>query len=269
MTTPVPRPPELRADCSSCFGLCCVVLPFSKESGFGVTKPGGVPCLNLADDDRCRIHATLRPDGWPGCTVFECFGAGQQVSQVTYAGVSWRDPSSPPHVLSEMGAVLSVMRHLHEMLLHLTSAERRAPGTGSALAARVTALTGGSPDDLLGLDLDALYDEVGTVLSGISATVRARWPDAVDHTRADLAGHDLRDQDLCGAMLRGAVLIAADLRGCVLADADLLGVDARDADVRGSDLARALFLTQSQVNAMRGDRETSLPTDIERPAHWQ
>ena len=46
--------PVLHSDCSSCFGLCCVLLPFSKESGFGESKPGGVPCRNLADDD-----------GWP------------------------------------------------------------------------------------------------------------------------------------------------------------------------------------------------------------
>ena len=82
--------PGLSSDCARCFGLCCVLLPFSASAGFGVDKPSGRPCLNLLDDDSCRIHATLREDGWPGCTVFECFGAGQQVSQVTYAGRSWR-----------------------------------------------------------------------------------------------------------------------------------------------------------------------------------
>ena len=91
----LPALPVLRADCASCFGLCCVLTPFSRESGFGITKSSGTPCHHLRRDDRCGIHATLREDGWPGCTVFDCFGAGQQVSQVTYAGVSWRDARRP------------------------------------------------------------------------------------------------------------------------------------------------------------------------------
>ena len=48
----------------------------ARVSGFGMDKPGGTPCPNLADDDRCRIHATLREDGWSGCVTFDCFGAG-------------------------------------------------------------------------------------------------------------------------------------------------------------------------------------------------
>ena len=115
--------PVLRSDCSQCFALCCVLLPFSAVSGFGVDKPGGTPVPQPLDDDRCGIHASLRADGWPGCTVFECFGAGQQVSQVTYAGVSWREQDN----LGEMGAVLSVMRQLHEMLVHLSRSRGARP----------------------------------------------------------------------------------------------------------------------------------------------
>ena len=98
------------------------------SSGFGIDKPGGTPCPNLADDDRCRIHATLREDGWSGCATFDCFGAGQQVSQVTYGGVSWREHDN----LGEMAAVLSVMRLLHEMLAHLAEVERRSPDPAAA-----------------------------------------------------------------------------------------------------------------------------------------
>ena len=56
--------------------------------------------------------------------TFDCFGAGQQVSQVTYGGVSWREHDN----LGEMAAVLSVMRLLHEMLTHLTEVESPQPG---------------------------------------------------------------------------------------------------------------------------------------------
>lgn len=256
--------PALRSDCSSCFGLCCVLLPFSAVSGFGVDKPGGRPCLNLLDDDRCGIHTTLREDGWPGCTVFECFGAGQQVSQVTYAGVSWREQDN----LAEMGAVLTVMRQLHEMLVHLDEVERRSPDPAARTArSEIADLTVLDPEGLLTHDLDTLHAQVGRLLADASTRVRARWPDARDHTRGDLAGRRLSG-DHRGWCLRGAVLIRTDLRDADLCDADLLGADLRDADVRGSELSSALFLTQPQVNSTIGDAGTTLPDHLDRPGHW-
>ncbi|MCF6376110.1 pentapeptide repeat-containing protein [Nocardioides KLBMP 9356] len=257
-------PPELRSDCARCFGLCCVLLPFSAASGFGVDKPGGPPCLNLLDDDRCRIHATLREDGWPGCTVFECFGAGQQVSQVTYARVSWRENDN----LAEMGAVLSVMRQLHEMLVHLDEVERRAPDPDAAsVRTRVEQLTGADPETLLTTDVDELHEQVGGLLGAASARVRRRWPEARDLSRRDLAGQRVAG-DLRGCTLRGALLIGADLRGADLTDADLLGADLRGADLTGAALSTTLFLAQPQVNAAAGDATTQLPDGLARPGHW-
>lgn len=256
--------PVLQSDCSSCFGLCCVLLPFAAASGFGVDKPGGRPCLNLLDDDRCGIHASLREDGWPGCTVFECFGAGQQVSQVTYGGVSWREQDN----LGEMAAVLSVMRQLHEMLVHLSEVERRSPDPAvPTTRAEIEALTGADPESLLRFDVDDLHERVGRLLGDASTRLRRRWTAAADRSRADLAGRRLSG-DHRGWSFRGATLIRADLRGADLRDADLLGADVRDADVCGADLSTALFLTQLQVNATSGDASTRLPEDLQRPGHW-
>lgn len=255
----------LSSDCSQCFGLCCVLLPFSASAGFGVDKPGGTPCHHLRADDGCGIHATLREDGWPGCTVFECFGAGQQVSQVTYSGVSWREQGNLP----EMAAVLSVVRQLHEMLVHLDEVARRSPDPAAASArAEIEALAAAAPEPLLTADVDELHDRVGALLGEASARVRRRWPAAVDRTRADLAGARLVG-DHRGWTFRGALLIGADLRAADLADADLLGTDLRGADVRGCDLSTALFLTQPQVNAADGNPATTLPDGISRPGHWR
>lgn len=256
--------PVLQSDCSRCFALCCVLLPFSAVSGFGVDKPGGTPCLNLLDDDRCGIHASLREDGWPGCTVFECFGAGQQVSQVTYAGVSWREQDN----LAEMGAVLSVMRQLHEILVHLSEVGRRSPDpTAEKTLAEVEALTSAGPESLLTIDIDGLHERVGRQLADASTRVRRSWTAAADRTRRDLAGQRLSG-DHRGWSFRGATLIRADLRDADLRDVDLLGADLRDADVRGCDLSSALFLTQPQVNSASGDAATRLPSGLARPGHW-
>ena len=256
--------PELSSDCSSCFGLCCVLMPFSASSGFGIDKPSGRPCLHLTDGDGCGIHATLREDGWPGCTVFECFGAGQQVSQVTYSGVSWREQDN----LGEMAAVLSVMRQLHEMLVHLDEVARRSPDPEAATTrTEIVELTAADPDTLLVTDIDRLHQRVGSLLAEASARVRRSHPAATDRSRADLAARRLAG-DHRGWTFRGAILIRADLREADLTDADLLGADLRDADVRGCDLSTALFLTQPQVNAANGDRGTVLPAGLTRPGHW-
>ncbi len=256
-----PTAPSLVADCERCFALCCVLLPFQAASGFGMDKPGGTPCPNLADDDRCSIHATLRQDGWAGCVTFDCFGAGQQVSQVTYAGVSWREHGNR----GEMAAVLSVMRVLHEMLAHLTEVDRRSPEPAAVeLRGEIVRLTDATPNELLDLDLDHLHDLVGAALEAASARLRS----GADHRGRDLAGRDLRGLDLGDADLRSTLLIRADLRGLDLGRADLLGADLRDADVRGTDLGETLFLSQSQVNACRGDGRTVIPGGLQRPGHW-
>jgi hypothetical protein len=68
---------HLRADCANCFGLCCTALRFQASASFAIDKPAGTPCPNLLDDFRCGIHQHLRAEGFSGCTVWDCFGAGQ------------------------------------------------------------------------------------------------------------------------------------------------------------------------------------------------
>jgi uncharacterized protein YjbI with pentapeptide repeats len=240
-----------------------VLLPFQASWGFEVDKPGGVPCHHLGADDGCRIHDRLRPSGWPGCVAFDCFGAGQHVTQVTYGGASWRDVDD----LGEMAAVLSTVRRLHEMLWLLGEAAERSPGSGAdLLGTEVAGLTGGTPVELLMLDVDDVHDRVGTLLRSVSVEVRGGG--RPDLARRDLAGQDLRGSELRGADLRSATLIAADLRGADLTDTDLLGADLRDTDLRGALLGDALYLTQPQVSAAIGDPATVLHPRLSRPPHW-
>ena len=50
--------------------------------------------------------------------------------------------------------------------------------------------------------------------------------------------------------------------------ADLIGADFADADLRGANLTESLFLTQSQLDAAKGDNDTKLPPPLTRPTHW-
>lgn len=252
---------DLAADCARCSGLCCVLLPFRRDGGFGADKPGGVACGHLSAQDRCGIHADLAERGWPGCVVFDCFGAGQQATQVTYGGRSWREQQDAEGGLGEMAAVLSVLRVVHEMLLHLGEVARRAPDPRAAdLERRLLVLRDATPVELLTTDVDELHEECGALLA--AASLRLRGPEAPDLSRADLAGRDLRGRDLRSASLRGSLLIAADLREADLGTADLLGADLRDADLRGADLSGTLFLTRPQVRSARTDAATGLPAGL-------
>lgn len=114
-----PPLPVLQADCGNCFALCCVALPFAKSNDFAVNKSAGTPCKNLRQDFRCGIHTRLRDQGFQGCTVFDCFGAGQQISQVTFGGRDWR---AHPETRAEMFEAFPVMRQLHELLFYVAEA---------------------------------------------------------------------------------------------------------------------------------------------------
>ncbi len=275
--TPSDARSALRANCADCFALCCTAFGFQRSADFPIDKPAGTPCQNLADDFSCTIHESLRPRGFRGCTVFDCFGAGQLVSQELYGGTSWRER---PDTSAEMFRTFGVVRQLQEMRWYLVEAADRASDTDLAesvarLQAEIVRVLDGGTAEILGSDVDGLRSTVRAVLVDISEEARGGYlasadtePDDALQPSADLVGRDLRDRRLCGADLRGALLIGADLRGTDLAGVDLLGADLRGARLDGADLTDTLFLTQAQVNAARGDAATLLPATIDRPGHW-
>ena len=243
---------------------------FSRSADFAIDKPAGVPCPNLDRDFRCGIHASLRDRGFPGCAVFDCFGAGQHVVQVTFGGADWR---TTPELAAPMFALLPVVRQLHELLWYLAEAVELASGRlrddGRRLQEEISALTQRSADQLSRLDVADPSARVGALLDRVSALVRRRVPDrAPDRRRADLAGADLARADLHGASLRGALLMGADLTGADLGWADLLGADLRGADLSGADLTGCLFATQPQLESARGSAATRVPSSLRRPSHW-
>jgi uncharacterized protein YjbI with pentapeptide repeats len=243
---------ELQADCARCAGLCCVAPAFAKSSDFAIDKPAGRACPNLEDDFRCGIHEQLVPRGFKGCTVFDCFGAGQRITQETFGGGDWRSGSE---VAGAMFATLPIMRQLHELMwylaeaLKLEEARRVHPQLRTALA-ETDQIAAGTPDELRVLDLDAYRRKVNPLLQRASELTRGRVKGKrADHRGANLIGRRMRGADLRGASFRGALLIGADLRDADLRRADFTGADLRGADLRGADLTGALFLTKSQLTA--------------------
>lgn len=271
--------PSLRADCENCFGLCCVALPFAASTDFAIDKDAGQPCPNLQSDFRCGVHNNLRQLGLRGCTVYDCFGAGQKVSQVTFGGRDWRQaPESAKHMFE----VFPIMWQLQELIWYLTESltlqqARPIHSELSSALDETERLTELSPESLMKLDVAAHRANVNALLLRTSELVRdeaIRSQKGSSGRRktygrgADLVGAKLRGADLRGANLRGAYLIAADLRGADLRMADLIGADLRDADLRGAVLTSSIYLTQAQINSAKGDDTTKLPSSLTRPSHW-
>ncbi|HTR00428.1 MAG TPA: hypothetical protein VMH83_10575 [Candidatus Acidoferrum sp.] len=108
--------PELQHDCNACSGLCCVVLPFDADQGFGFDKEALTPCRHLRDDFACGIHTELDAKGFKGCIHYTCHGAGQRVTRA-FGESNWR---SNPDKAHEIYAMFSSMQRLHALqaLLH-------------------------------------------------------------------------------------------------------------------------------------------------------
>ncbi len=193
---------KLRADCERCFALCCVVPAFSASADFAIDKDAGRPCPNLRADFRCGIHNRLRQQGFPGCTVYDCFGAGQQVAQVTFGGRDWRQS---PQLAAQMFETFTIMRQLHELLWYLTEAlTRKSAGPiheqlGTALD-ETERLTHRGPDELKKLDLAAHWQEVNALLLRASELGRAEVPASADRPprcRPDREGPQRRRPAWC------------------------------------------------------------------------
>jgi len=268
---------KLKADCTKCFGICCVALYFSASEGFPRDKEPGQACQHLQEDSRCQIYSDLKDRGLKGCMGFDCFGAGQQVSRVSFAGVDWRQALE---IASAMFAVFLVMRQIHEMMWYLQGALHQPAASPiqtelQSILGETEGLTYLTTGELLKLDIVAHRARVNSLLVRTSELVRGEIASSNSQKgknlqlRKRLMGSDLRKNDFRGANLRGACLIAADLRGTDLSGADLLGVDFRDTDIRGTDLSRGLFLTQAQINVARGDHTTRLPDVLDYPRSWQ
>lgn len=270
---------SLTADCSKCFGLCCTALNIIASSDFPINKAAGTPCVNLQSNYSCHIHSKLREKGFKGCTVFDCLGAGQVVSQITFKGQSWRNN---PEMGEKMFRVFPVMEQIHEMIAYTAEAlsydiPHTLSNELSSQLKKLQNLTKLDAEQLLSLDIVMLRFPLNNLLAKTSESIRESLiaklpastnPQNYNNERADWIGKKLRGKDLRAMNFRGAYLIAVDMRNADLRGVDFIGADLRDANLSGANLATSMFLTQMQINSAKGDVKTILPFYIQRPSHW-
>lgn len=259
----------LKIDCMKCSGLCCVALYCTKTDGFPADKEPGVPCRHLTAGFRCDIHRKLTEKGMRGCLAYDCFGAGQKVTQNCYPGIDWQ---SEPCKAGEIYKVFLIISKLHQIEWYLLEALALSPDEvlTSGMEALITEneqLTGRTPDEILKLDLEEYKTRADQILKQVSGMPAEDSLEGI-HDK-DCFGRDFKQADLGGRDFSMALLIAANLEGCGLHGTNFLGADMRDANIKNTDLRYSMFLTQMQINSAKGNADTKLPDKLTRPVSWQ
>jgi hypothetical protein len=117
-----------RSDCERCAALCCVATSFDASDDFAIAKAAGEPCRHLRADRRCAIHAELRPRGFPGCAIYDCFGAGPRVTRMF---------ADRPDASRERQEAFLRLRVLHEQMWLVSEARALCLSAHPSLAERL------------------------------------------------------------------------------------------------------------------------------------
>jgi hypothetical protein len=153
--------PDLIADCSKCFGLCCIALRFDRADGFGHDKAAGQPCHFLQTDFRCSIHERRDALGYEGCGEFDCLGAGQRAS-AAFAGRNWQRDAGVARELYARFAELLRLQEMRQALIEASELDL-PPDLELARQSRLS-------------DIASLADEVKpTSASSVSAALVTAW----------------------------------------------------------------------------------------------
>lgn len=262
----------LAINCEECCGICCAALYYTKMDGFPEDKAAGKPCGNLRDDFKCSIHNKLMECKLKGCIAYDCFGAGQKVTQAIYGGLDWKKNLK---LAEQMFQVFLTVFELHQMLWYLIQAGMNSSDDVLTnhidhLIEENVKMTELSAEELFRLDLEPYRSQVNQVLKETCNLVYNNTQSSSDKQHSgNYMGKNFKKQNLDGKDFSMTLLIAANLEGCSLNAANFLGADMRDTNLKNTDLTKSLFLTQMQINTAMGNKNTRLPEYLNMPETWQ
>jgi uncharacterized protein YjbI with pentapeptide repeats len=261
---------ELKIDCSKCSGLCCTALFFSKMDGFPEDKAAGKPCVNLQYDFRCKIHTELIKRKMKGCLGYDCFGAGQKVTQAIYHNSNWR---TEPALSQQIFDVFLVTFQVHQILYFLTEAKTIIPARElwnhlNVLIKEGSDICKASPHVILSFNIDEYRKQVNECLRKVSNIIMLNYNHNKEEYKKSFIGRKYKDKNFNGMDFTMSLLISTNFEGCSFNGANFLGADTRDTNFSSADLSEAVFLTQGQVNSAQGNSDTKLPGNLCRPITW-
>lgn len=262
---------QLKSDCSKCSGLCCTALFFSKIDGFPEDKIAGKPCMNLQKDYQCKIHKNLEENKMKGCIGYDCFGAGQHITQAIYHGQTWQDI---PNQAKEIFDVFIIVFQLYQIRYFLAEAMTIIPAKTlhdeiKSLITEYETMCNYSPKDILLVDIENCRSRANLLLKKACSLSLECLNKNNKKCPSDFLGRNFKNRDMSGLDLSTKLLIAANFESCVFHGTIFLGADTRDTNFSNADLREAIFLSQGQINSARGNRNTKLPTHLDYPVTWK
>ena len=260
---------NLRIDCEKCSGLCCVALYCMKTDGFPENKESGIPCKHLMSNFKCDMHSRLASKQMKGCLSYDCFGAGQKVTQYHFSDTDWR---ANPGKSNEIYQTFLFTYQLYQMEWYLLESLTIVSGEPikseiEALITKNEQLTNQNSYRTLKLEIEEYKTKVNQVLKQVSNLHFKTF--SRKSKRKDFLGKNFKRANLDGMDFSFALLIAADLEGCSLVGTSFLGADMRDTNIKNTDLNSSFYLTQMQINAAAGNANTKMPFYLNHPAYWQ
>ncbi|MDD3049339.1 MAG: pentapeptide repeat-containing protein [Bacilli bacterium] len=238
-------------DCTQCNGLCCSALFFTKSDGFPQNKKAGIPCMYLQDDYRCEVYSEHKKCKLKGCMTYDCFNAGVLVSK-RYAN---QNELRKQEIVQQMYDLYLIVFNLQQMrfylieaLLHLSKLQDKE--ACSKLIEENEWIIHRTVTEILSFDLQDYHQRVNIILKKLCSS---------NHAQTNQLAKKYRGQNLNNKDFSMCLLIGSDLSFASLDNANFLGSDVRDVNVRDTDLSKALFLTQMQLNGMIGNRNTKIP----------
>lgn len=261
---------KFNSDCSKCSGLCCTALFFSKIDGFPEDKVAGVPCCNLEKNFLCKIHQELEKKGMKGCIAYDCFGAGQFVTQQICHGDTWKDNENKTEIFHAFHKVFQ----LFQIRYYLAEASSIIPAEPikteiESLIKENEKLCANNLEDIDKIDVETHRDRVNNLLHKTCEYVNQYLHITVKNQSTDYMARKCNGMNLSGYDMSMKLLIAANFTDCKFYGTNFLGADTRDTNFSNADLREALFLTQGQINASKGNRKTLLPDHLTYPVTWK
>jgi len=122
---------------------------------------------------------------------------------------------------------------------------------------------------ILDIDIDSYKNKVNIIIKQVCNFVIKTSNNSDNVMISDFSGKNFIKRDMSGLDLSMKLIIASNFDSCIFDGTVFLGADTRDADFSNADLRDAVFLTQGQINAAKGNRNTKLPKHLYYPITWK
>lgn len=262
---------QLKVDCEKCSGLCCTALFFSKMDGFPENKVAGKPCRQLQNNYSCKIHSELKERNMKGCIGYDCFGAGQHVTQYIYKGKTWQTSKEQAKEIFDVFVIISqlyqIRYFLEESKIIITAKELWSDI--QSLIDENEDLCNSTPHTILDIDIEMYRSKVNNILKKVCGCITNCFKNSDNKGLTEFLGKNFKKRDMSGLDLSTKLLIAANFDSCIFNGTIFLGADTRDTNFSNADLREAVFLTQGHINSAKGNLNTKLPPHLDYPVTWK